>query len=179
MKKLLTILLLTLAPLAWSQSYQEKVAASKALIGKPVQSHAFYTTEKQPIDFASVNGEIVVAYFFASWCSPCYASLGSLNKALEASSPSIWVIAISLDEDWKSLKGMLAETGFSGEVWKSSDATSVLSQRMFGNFSGSLPYAIKVDKHGILQEGGSRIKTVEQWSAIINENISLLDASRL
>lgn len=178
MKKTLLVLFLLLTDSVWSQSYEEKAAKSKASIGKPVQAHAFYTLDKQPITFESLKGEPVVAYFFASWCSPCYEALENLNQAIQITPSSVRVIAISLDEDWEKLERMLVKTGFSGEVWKSGDAKSALRQRLFANFSGSLPHIIRINKQGILIEEGSRVKTIEQWSAVISQKASLSEASR-
>lgn len=177
MKKLFLLLFLIFSSDSWGQTYEEKVAASMAFIGKPVQEHSFYTSERQPITFQDLKGEAVVAYFFASWCSPCYVALENLNKAIETNSPSIRVIAISLDEDWIKLERMLARTGFTGEVWKSADAKTAIRERLFANFSGSLPHIIRIDTQGILIEGGSRVKTIEQWTAVINQNASLSEAS--
>ncbi|WP_338520001.1 TlpA family protein disulfide reductase [Alteromonas gracilis] len=179
MKNIILVLFLLSAHSAWSQTYQEKIAASKALIDKPIQTHQFYTLDKQTISFENLNGQSIVAYFFASWCSPCYASLKNLNAAIGNVPSTVRVVAVSLDEDWDDLQGMLDKTGFTGEVWKSSDATAVLTNRLFANFSGSLPYVIKVDAKGILREGGSRIKTTEQWLAVINQSTSLSEASKL
>ncbi len=178
MRSLLFMLLL-FTTTVWGQTYQEKVTKSKALFGKPVQLNGFYTLAKQPITFENLKGEPVVAYFFASWCSPCYESLGNLNQAIDISQPSVNVIAISLDESWEDLEMMLDKTGFSGEVWKWAEEESALKQRLFGNFSGSLPYVIKINAQGILEVGSSRIKTVTQWSAVINNQASLSEANRL
>nr|WP_246261083.1 TlpA disulfide reductase family protein [Alteromonas ponticola] len=173
------LLFLFIPSISWGQSYEEKVAVSKALIGKPVQAHTFYTLDKQSFSFQNLQGEFIVAYFFASWCSPCYGTLENLDKAIKNTPPTVRIVAVSLDEDWIKLKRMLAKTGFSGEVWKSADAKSVLRERLFANYSGSLPYIIRVDQQGILIEGGSEVKTSEQWSAIISQNASLNEASKI
>ncbi|GGA83897.1 hypothetical protein GCM10011369_27390 [Neiella marina] len=179
MKKLVLLLSLLFVGCVWGQSYEEKVAMSKALIGKPVQSHAFYTLDKQPITFASVKGKPIVAYFFASWCAPCYEGLENLHKATELTQSEVEVIAVSLDEDWDKLQRMLIKTGFSGQVWKSADAESALRRRLFANFSGSLPHIIRIDSQGILVEGGSRVKTTAQWAAVISQKATLREASEL
>ncbi len=179
MKKVSILLFLIFSSGSWSQTYEEKVAASRAFIGKPVQEHTFYTIDKLPITFQSLEGESVVAYFFASWCSPCYEALENLNKAIKTAPPSIRVVAISLDEDWTDLERMLARTGFTGEVWKSADAKLAFRKRLFANFSGSLPHIVRIDSHGVLVEGGSRVKTIEQWAAVINKNASLAEASEI
>ncbi|MHC6646494.1 TlpA family protein disulfide reductase [Alteromonas sp. HB246098] len=177
MKKGLLLLLLIFSNSSWSQTYEEKIAASKAFIGKPVQEHTFYTLDKQPITFQNLKGEAVVAYFFASWCSPCYEALENLNKAIETTPPTVHVVAISLDGDWASLERMLARTGYTGEVWKSADAELAFQERLFANFTSSLPHIIRIDAQGILIEGGSRVKSFAQWTALINQNASISKAS--
>lgn len=179
MKTAFFMLFVLLTGSVWGQSYEEKAAASKALIGKPLQAHSFYTLDKKPISFESLQGEPVVAYFFASWCAPCYKALNNLDHAIKTTPSSVQVIAISLDEDWESLEQMLIKTGFSGVVWKSGDAKSALAQRLFANFSGTLPHIIRIDKQGMLIEGGSRIKTIKQWEAVISQRASLSEASTI
>lgn len=179
MKKLFLLLALLVANNALSQTYADKVAKSKALVGQPVQTHTFYTLDKKPVSFEDFKGEPVVAYFFASWCSPCYGALTNLHQAIEDTPPTVRVVAISLDEEWENLDRMLNKTGFTGEVWKWDAAESALQQRLFANFSGSLPHIIRVNDKGILIEAGSRIKTAEQWSAVINQQRSLHDASKI
>ena len=179
MKIAFWFLLIVLTTPTWGQSYQEKVAASKALIGQPVQEHLFYTLDKQPINFQSLIGKPTVAYFFASWCSPCYEVLENLDKAIKSTPHSVNIIAISLDKDWEKLNRMLLKTGYSGQVWKSSDAKTVFRQRMFANFTASIPHIITVDELGILIEEGSKVKSVKQWAAVLQEEASLDEASRI
>ncbi|WP_394131113.1 TlpA family protein disulfide reductase [Shewanella maritima] len=164
---------------AFAQTYEEKREASLALIGQPVQDHTFLTLNKQEVTFDSLKGKTTIAYFFASWCSPCYTKLENLGKAIEDKTPTVNVIAISLDEDWVKLERMLVKTGYTAEVWKSSSPKAVLQNRMFANFSGSLPHIVKINEHGILEEINWHIESQEQWSACLSGEVSLSEASRI
>lgn len=63
MKKVSIFLFLIFSSGSWSQTYEEKVAASRAFIGKPVQEHTFYTIDKLPITFQSLKVKMLLLTF--------------------------------------------------------------------------------------------------------------------
>ena len=159
-----------------ASTYEEKVALSKALVGQQVQTPTFLTSSGNEVSFPSLEGKPTVAYFFASWCAPCYSSLKNLQAVQSGHPQSVNVVAISLDDDWDELNTMLEKTGYTGTVWKSEADSDVLIQKMFGNYAGSIPYTIKISADGVLTESSYSIKTEPQWRATLSNEVSLKDA---
>lgn len=170
------LLLLCFSVVANASSYQEKVARSLEALGQPVDPFEFTDSNGAYVNFSSLKGQTTIAYFFASWCTPCYATLENLEEERKMANKSTTIVAVSFDSDPEKLKRMLIKTGYTGEVWLSTSKEKPLLNKLFANFSGSLPYAIKVDANGILIEHSHDIKSKEQWSKAISGELSLQDA---
>lgn len=162
-----------------SKTFEEGVKYARSQLGKPIEQHDFFTLGKETVSFDMLRGKTTVVYFFASWCAPCYETLENLDTALKSGSTSTTVVAVSFDEDWEALQKMLDVTGFSGDVWKSSTGKMPLRDWMFANYGRSLPYTIKIDENSLLAEQSYHIKTVEQWTAVLTQELPLSKAERI
>ena len=67
---------------------------------RALEGHVFKTLDGQSLSLASLQGQVVVLNFWASWCAPCRKELPALD-ALQASIAGQGgrVVAISIDND--------------------------------------------------------------------------------
>jgi uncharacterized protein (TIGR03435 family) len=67
-------------------------------------------------DWASLKGKVVVLEFWATWCSPCVASLPHINQLVEALDPAKFQFISIDDEDPKSVQAFIARKKMAGWV---------------------------------------------------------------
>jgi thiol-disulfide isomerase/thioredoxin len=68
------------------------------------------------VDWASLRGKVVVLEFWATWCSPCVASLPHLNQLVETLDPARFQFISIDDEDLKAVQVFLTKKKMSGWV---------------------------------------------------------------
>src|SRR5277367_6773563 len=94
-------------------------------------------------DWASLKGKVVVLEFWATWCSPCVASLPHLNQLVESLDPARFQFISIDDEDLNAVQTFLTRKKMSG--WVGVDA----SGSVFGLYGvESRPTTIIVDGSG-------------------------------
>ena len=94
-------------------------------------------------DWASLKGKVVVLEFWATWCSPCVASLPHLNQLVESLDPAKFQFISIDDEDLKAVQTFLTKKKMSG--WVAVDT----SGGVFGVYGiESRPTTIIVDGNG-------------------------------
>ncbi|MGD0443614.1 MAG: redoxin domain-containing protein [Edaphobacter sp.] len=94
-------------------------------------------------DWASLKGKVVVLEFWATWCSPCVASLPHLNQLVESLDPAKFQFISIDDEDLKAVQTFLTSKKMSG--WVGVDA----SGSVFGLYGvESRPTTVIVDGNG-------------------------------
>jgi uncharacterized protein (TIGR03435 family) len=67
-------------------------------------------------DWASLKGKVVVLEFWATWCSPCVASLPHLNQLVESLDPAKFQFISIDDEDLKAVQAFLGKKKMDGWV---------------------------------------------------------------
>jgi len=67
-------------------------------------------------DWASLKGKVVVLEFWATWCSPCVASLPHMNQLVESLDPARFQFISIDDEDLNAVKTFLTKKKMSGWV---------------------------------------------------------------
>jgi thiol-disulfide isomerase/thioredoxin len=72
-------------------------------------------------DWASLKGKVVVLEFWATWCSPCVASLPHLNQLVESLDPAKFQFISIDDEEQKAIQTFLTRKKMSG--WVGIDAS--------------------------------------------------------
>jgi len=73
-------------------------------------------------DWASLKGKVVVLEFWATWCSPCVASLPHLNQLVVTLDPAKFQFISIDDEDQKAVETFLTKKKMSG--WVGIDTSS-------------------------------------------------------
>lgn len=94
-------------------------------------------------DWTSLKGKVVVLEFWATWCSPCVASLPHLNELVESLDPAKFQFISIDDEDLPAVKTFLTRKKMSG--WVGVDA----SGKVFATYGvNSRPTTVIVDGSG-------------------------------
>jgi len=94
-------------------------------------------------DWASLKGKVVVLEFWATWCSPCVASLPHLNQLVESLDPAKFQFISIDDEDMKDVQRFLTKKKMSG--WVGVDT----SGGVFAWYGiNSRPTTVIVDRNG-------------------------------
>ena len=94
-------------------------------------------------DWASLKGKVVVLDFWATWCSPCVASLPHLNQLVESLDPAKFQFISIDDEDQKAIQTFLTRKKMAGWVGVDASATVFASYGV-----KSRPTTIIVDANG-------------------------------
>ena len=92
--------------------------------------------------WASLKGKVVVLEFWATWCSPCVASLPRFNQLVESLDPAKFQFISIDDEDLNAVQNFLNKKKMSG--WVGVDSGSVF--HLYG--VESRPTTIIVDGNG-------------------------------
>jgi thiol-disulfide isomerase/thioredoxin len=105
-------------------------------------------------DWASLKGKVVVLEFWATWCSPCVASLPHLNQLVESLDPAKFQFISIDDEDQKAIETFLTKKKTSG--WVGVDA------------SGSVFawYGIKSRPTTVIVDGNGKIAAVTEIDSV-------------
>ena len=94
-------------------------------------------------DWASLKGKVVVLEFWATWCSPCVASLPHLNQLVASLDPAKFQFISIDDEEVKAVETFLARKKTAG--WVGVDA----SDTVFASYGiTSRPTTVIVDGNG-------------------------------
>jgi len=105
-------------------------------------------------DWASLKGKVVVLEFWATWCSPCVASLPHLNQLVESLDPAKFQFISIDDEDPKAVQNFLTKKKMSG--WVGLDASGAVFHR----------YGIESRPTTIIVDGNGKIVTVTEIDSL-------------
>ena len=105
-------------------------------------------------DWASLKGKVVVLEFWATWCSPCVASLPHLNQLVDSLDPAKFQFISIDDEDPSAVQTFLTKKKMSG--WVGVDSSG-------GVFAW---YGIKSRPTTIIVDGNGKIAAVTEIDSV-------------
>jgi thiol-disulfide isomerase/thioredoxin len=105
-------------------------------------------------DWAGLKGKVVVLEFWATWCSPCVASLPHLNQLVESLDPARFQFISIDDEDLKAVQTFLTKKKMAG--WVGVDSTGGIMAW----------YGIKSRPTSIIIDGNGRIVAATEIESV-------------
>ena len=155
---------------AESNPFPEYTEAIKAALilqpGQPAPDFTLHDPDGQAVSLSQFKGKVVLLDFWASWCSPCIADLGTLRKikAQVAAQPVVF-LNVSLDENEAAWKQAIAKHQIQGVHVRSEQVA-----RAYYNV-GSLPRYYLVNPQGLIVENNLSLFDTDEVVAKIEENL--------
>ena len=134
--------------------------------GQPAPDFTLSDPDGQSVSLSQFKGKVVLMDFWASWCGPCIADLGTLRKIKErvAKQPVVF-LNVSLDENEGAWKRAIAKHQIQGfHVRSDGGATQAY------NVSG-IPRYYLVDPQGLIVDNNLGVSSIDEVVAKIEENL--------
>ena len=133
--------------------------------GQPAPDFTLNDLDGQPVSLSQFKGKVVLLDFWASWCGPCIADLGTLRKIKEqvAAQPVVF-LNVSLDANEAAWKQAIAKHEIKGVHVRSEQVAQAY------NVSG-IPRYYLVDPQGLIVEDRLRLFDVEEVVAKIKKHL--------
>lgn len=88
---------------------------TKLKVGDPAPPFAIETVNGRKISLADYRGQTVLVYFWATWCSPCMASMPAMKTfqaALSKQHPKFAMLSLSMDDNDERFRKYLKQQEF-------------------------------------------------------------------
>lgn len=117
---------------------------------------------------AQMRGRPLVINVWASWCGPCRAEMGSLERLSRLAPGKLQVIGVTTDDDVNLAREFVARAGISFPCFH--DADQNLERRVFG--AAAIPLTLVVDAQGRIVQ---RVVGARQWDSA--QSIALIESA--
>ena len=133
--------------------------------GQPAPDFTLHDPDGQSVSLNQFKGKVVLLDFWASWCGPCIADLGTLRKIKEqvAAQPVVF-LNISLDANEAAWKQAIAKHEIKGVHVRSEQVAQAY------NVSG-IPRYYLVDPQGLIVENNLSLWDIDEVVAKIEEQL--------
>ena len=133
--------------------------------GQPAPDFTLHDPDGQSVSLSQFTGKVVLLDFWASWCGPCIADLGTLRKIKEqvAAQPVVF-LNISLDANEAAWKQAIAKHEIKGVHVRSEQVAQAY------NVSG-IPRYYLVDPQGLIVENDLSLWDVDEVVAKIEKSL--------
>ncbi len=98
------------------------------------------------INTAELRGKVLFINFWATWCPPCIAEMGSINALYNKlkADPRFVFILVDADSDLTAATAFMEKHGYDLPLYR---VAGPVSEKVFG---GSLPTTLIIDAKGVL-----------------------------
>jgi thiol-disulfide isomerase/thioredoxin len=104
----------------------------------------------KPISLDSLNGNVVLLDFWATWCGPCRQALPRMKEiAKEFEGEPLVIVSISLDADEGEWKAFVAKNGMTWAQYRDGGFDGAIASRFRVN---AIPTTFTIDAQGFLQD---------------------------
>ena len=151
----LTLALLLIGALALAEG-------SGAQVGDECPDFELTTLSGDTFKLSECRGKVVFINVWATWCPPCRAEMGDIDRLAAAYPDELAVIGVSIDELKSTVDAFIAENGYSYPV-AMDDAGYTVSMKIFPSYY--IPNSIFIDPNGVvtsIEAGSADYDTLEQ-----------------
>jgi peroxiredoxin len=138
------------SPLANAPSPGAGASGSPAALSAALprwQSFAFEDTQGQTIELKTLQGQMLVINFWATWCPPCVEEMPELDALYpQLQAKNIEMLGIGIDSP-SNIREFLQKRKFSYRLLVGGVGGSDLA-RLLGNETGGLPFTVVIDTQG-------------------------------
>ena len=138
------------------------------LVGQPIDIK-FTAVDGREVDLASMQGEVVLVDFWASWCPPCLREVPHVKEAYQKlHGRGFEVVGISVDDEKKDLLEILAKEKIE---WPQYFDPKGFEHKLATKFGiEQIPVMWLVDKSGRLREIDATENLMEKVEKLLAEN---------
>lgn len=168
MNRFIAIVFLLLVSISCKEAPIDTTQNVEFELGKVAPNFKLKDFNDSLIELNNYKGKVVFLEFWASWCSPCLASMPNLEKTkAEFLNKNFEIISVSLDytqEDWSNY----LKTNYPKwvNVYDLPQNQNILVSQMYG--VSYIPFGILIDKNGIAR------KQIHPGSSELTDEIKLL-----
>lgn len=140
----------------------------------PLPDLVFTDAGGAAINTGLLKGKVIFINFWASWCPPCIAEMGSINALYSKlrSDPHFIFIMVDADSDLSAAAAFMAKHGYDLPVYRVAGPVTA------NLYSGSLPTTIIIDTNGALAQKHEGIANYDTHEMEQFMHSLLLTASR-
>ncbi len=156
-------------PLATPALATKPVAVNAAQVATAMAAKPLHRVGGGSLAWSSLQGEVVVLHFWASWCGPCRRELPEIQALhQELAKRGGRVVAVSIDEDPRNAADFAARYAPALPIYH--DVPEGLAKTLD---LPALPYTVVVDRDGSVMwaGGGADAATRQQYASLARRAI--------
>jgi peroxiredoxin len=122
--------------------------AAAPAVGRSAADFNLVGLDGQTVSLKGLRGKVVVLNFWATWCPPCIAEMGNLEKSYQThSNDGVVVVGVNQGEKPEDVKGFT-------EIYRLSFPMALDRQMQVGDLYRirNLPTTIFIDRQGVITE---------------------------
>jgi thiol-disulfide isomerase/thioredoxin len=151
---LAVVMIVAIGYIALNRPEQNKL--SRDVVGESAPPVFLTTTDGSTYPLASLQGNVVVLNFWASWCEPCAREMPAFEAVHAAGSEDVKIIGINLKNDSNAgdVAALLASSGVTYPIIKDTGGSTNFHGDIEDAFGATGPYpmTIVIDPDGIVSQ---------------------------
>lgn len=123
--------------------------------GDPMPDFTLSDLNGKPAGFSSLEGQVVVLNFWATWCPPCRREMPLLDAVQKEYGPkNVTIVGIDLEESPEVVRAYIESVGVQYPIWLDDPAGNVpdRTRDVYTKIGGvGLPTTVFIGRNGIIQ----------------------------